>query len=143
MKLRRAGHCRPSGMSLLVDSFLDLLAPLGDVTARRLFGGHGFYKDGIVFAVEAYGRLFVKVDEENKARFVEAGCLPFTIENKDRRAVLSYFEPPESAFINPQKMKPWAALGFEAAQRSASGKSQKSKPKNQGRSKSQASKSKR
>ena len=25
-----------------------------------------------------------------------------------REMTMSYFEPPESAFINPQKMKPWA-----------------------------------
>ncbi len=30
---------------------------------------------------------------------------------------MPYFEPPENAFINPQKMKPWALLGWEAAQR--------------------------
>jgi DNA transformation protein len=103
--------------SALIDSFLDLLAPLGGVEAVRMFGGHGFKKDGLMFALEAYGRLFIKTDDVNRAVFSDAGCEPFTYRNKDRKAIVSYFEPPESAFINPQKMKPWAVLGWEAAQR--------------------------
>ncbi len=116
-------------MNSLIDSFLDLLEPMGGVTARRLFGGHGFYKDSVIFALEAYGRLFIKVDDENRAHFEQNSCLPFTHQNKDRKAVLPYYEPPESAFINPQKMKPWAMLGFEAALRAAAKKSPASKRK--------------
>ncbi len=63
--------------SALIDSYLDLLEPpCADVTARRMFGGHGFYKDGVIFALEAYDRLFMlKVDQETRAHF-EAGVLP-------------------------------------------------------------------
>jgi DNA transformation protein and related proteins len=107
-------------MSALIDSYLDLLEPLGQVTVRRMFGGHGFYRDGVMFALEAFGRLFIKADAENKSRFTEAGCLPFAYTYKDgREMVMSYFEPPESAFINPQKMRGWAMLGVEAALRKA------------------------
>ncbi len=115
-------------MSPLVQSFLDLLAPLGEVSARRMFGGHGIYKDGLMFALEAYGRLFLKVDDESRARFVEAGCEPFTYERAGQQAaVMSYFEPPEPAFANEQKMKPWAVAGWEAALRCAKPKKKKAK----------------
>jgi len=104
--------------SALIDSFLDLLAPLGGVEAKRMFGGHGIMKQGIMFALEYRGRLFIKTDEMNRACFVEAGCEPFNPHGpKRRKVILPYFEPPESAFISPQKMKPWALLGWEAAQR--------------------------
>ncbi len=104
--------------SALIDSFLDLLAPLGGVEAKRMFGGHGIMKQGIMFALESRGRLFIKTDEMNRAVFVEAGCEPFNPHSpKRRKVILPYFEPPENAFINPQKMKPWALLGWEAAQR--------------------------
>lgn len=115
-------------MSALIDSYLDLLEPLGNVTVRRMFGGHGFYKDGVMFALEAFSRLFVKVDAENRSRFLDAGCEPFAYRNKDgRELTMSYFEPPESAFINAQKMKPWATLGVEASRRA---QARKKKPQN-------------
>lgn len=104
--------------STLLDSFLDLLAPLGGVEAKRMFGGHGIMKQGIMFALESRGRLFIKTDEMNQAVFVEAGCERFNPHGPGRRKVMMpYFEPPENAFINPQKMKLWATLGWEAAQR--------------------------
>ena len=107
-------------MSALIQSYLDLLAPLGGVSAKRMFGGHGFYKDGLMFGLEAFNRLFLKVDEMNRDRFIEAGCEPFRYTYKDgREMVMSYHEPPESAFTNEQRMKPWALLAWEAAQRSA------------------------
>lgn len=84
-----------------------------------MFGGHGFYKDGLMFALEAFNRLFIKADDSNKERFTGAGCEPFTYTYKDGRTmVMSYYEPPEAAFANPQRMKPWATLGWEAAARS-------------------------
>ncbi len=80
--------------------YLDLLAPLGGVEAKRLFGGHGFKKDGIMFALEAYGRLFIKTDELNRTVFIDAGCEPFTLQNKDRKSVrcriLNHLRTPSS-----------------------------------------------
>lgn len=107
-------------MAPLIQSYLDLLAPLGGVTAKRMFGGHGFYKEGLMFALEAFNRLFIKADDTNRDRFTSAGCEPFTHTYKDgREMTMSYFEPPEAAFTNEQRMKPWALLGWEAAQRNA------------------------
>ena len=121
-------------MSALIDSYLDLLEPLGNVTVRRMFGGHGFYKDGVMFALEAFSRLFIKADDGNRSRFLDAGCAPFAYRTKDgREMTMSYFEPPESAFINSQKMKPWAMMGVEAAMRAPARKkkSQNAKHKSQ------------
>jgi DNA transformation protein len=105
---------------MTVDDMLDLLASVGEVTPRRMFGGTGFYKNGIMFALEAYGRLFLKTDEENRQTFVDAGCEPFRFVDKDgNETVMSYWEPPESALSSPMKMKPWALLGVEASLRKA------------------------
>jgi DNA transformation protein len=113
-------------MSPLIQSYLDLLAPLGGVSARRMFGGHGFYKDGVMFALEAFNRLFIKADDLNRDRFTEAGCEPFTYTYKDgREMVMSYYEPPEATFANEQRMKSWALLGWEAALRGVKPKTKK------------------
>ncbi|RBP40511.1 DNA transformation protein [Roseimicrobium gellanilyticum] len=108
------------------DDMLDLLASVGEVIPRRMFGGTGFYKNGIMFALEAYGRLFLKTDEENRQIFIDAGCEPFKFVDKDgNETVMSYWEPPESALSSPMKMKPWALLGVEASLRNAKPKSKK------------------
>jgi DNA transformation protein len=92
-----------------------------------MFGGTGFYKNGIMFALEAYGRLFMKTDAESRERFIDSGCEPFAFEGKNgREMVTSYYEPPESAFSSPLKMKPWALLGVEASLRAAKPKTKKS-----------------
>jgi DNA transformation protein len=122
---------------MTVDDMLDLLASVGEVTPRRMFGGTGFYKNGIMFALEAYGRLFLKTDEENRQTFIDAGCEPFKFVDKDgHETVMSYWEPPENALSSPMKMKPWALLGVEASLRKAKPKSKaKKKPKQEAEAK--------
>ena len=33
------------------DQVLDMLAPLGDITARSMFGGHGLYWNDVIFGI--------------------------------------------------------------------------------------------
>ena len=112
---------------MTADDMIDLLDSVGGVTSRRMFGGTGFYKNGIMFALEASGRLYIKVDDECRPVFEEAGCEAFSFIHKGRPMTMSYYEPPESAFSSPLKMKRWALLGVEASLRAAKPKS-KSKP---------------
>lgn len=113
-------------MSAFVDSLLDLLQPLGEVKARRMFGGYGIYKDGVMFGLVAEDRFYLRSDDHCKEAFIERGCEPFVFGYRNGKAIVSkYFEPPESAFINEQKMKPWAMLAWESTQRSPSPKKKK------------------
>jgi DNA transformation protein and related proteins len=110
-------------MSTFVDSLLDLLMPLGEVRARRMFGGHGIYKDDVMFGLVANDRFYIRTDDENKQRFIDQGMEPFVFGERNGKAVVSrYYEPPEAAFVNAQKMKPWAMLGVEASVRGAKAK---------------------
>ncbi len=40
----------------------DLFAPFGPVVARRMFGGAGLYRDGLMFALVFDGVIFLRVD---------------------------------------------------------------------------------
>ena len=108
-------------MSTFVDSLLDLLAPLGGVTARRMFGGYGIYKETLMFGLVADDRFYIRTDEETRDRFLDKGCEPFVFgRNKEGKEIVSkYYEPPEMAFANEQRMKPWALMGWECSLRSA------------------------
>jgi DNA transformation protein len=97
---------------------LDLVALLGRVEARRMFGGHGLYAEGVMFALLDDGELFLKTDGETRARFVAAGCRRWTyVHGKVRMEETSYFRPPDAAHEDPEAMLPWARLAVEAARR--------------------------
>lgn len=103
------------------DGFLDylheLLGPLGKVSIRRMFGGHGVYLDGLFIAIVADGRIFLKVDEETKPRFLAAGCAPFAIVHKGQPLEMSYWSVPDEAMDTSEDMAPWAKLAIGAAMR--------------------------
>jgi DNA transformation protein and related proteins len=105
---------------------IELLSPLGPVRARPMFGGQGFYIDGLFAALIAGGELYLKVDDETQARFEAAGCKPFTFEMKNgQQTSMRYYRPPEEALESPPLMLPWARLAFEAALRAANAKAKK------------------
>ncbi len=56
------------------DHVLDLLAPLGPVTARRMFGGFGITLDGVMFALIADDVLYLKVDDRTRPDYEAAGA---------------------------------------------------------------------
>lgn len=97
---------------------LEMLEPLGGVSAKRMFGGHGFFRDGLMFGLVADGVFYLKVDQENAADFEEKGLPPFSYEKKDGKVfAMSYRQCPEEALESPLVMKRWAAAAFEAAMR--------------------------
>jgi DNA transformation protein len=101
-----------------VSHCLELLAPLGAVRARRMFGGHGLYVADVFVALIADDRLYMKVDEQSRAAFERAGCEPFAYSRRDRDAVtLGYWSAPEEALDSPGAMAPWARLALAAALR--------------------------
>jgi DNA transformation protein len=93
----------------------ELLEPLGRVTLRRMFGGHGVYVDGVFMAIVADGRPYFKADAETEADFVAAGCTPFLFESRGKSVPSSYWSVPESALDSADDMRPWARRAIAAA----------------------------
>lgn len=94
----------------------ELLASVGPVRTRRMFGGHGFYVDDLFVAILAFDKLFLKVDTTTEARFREAGGEPFGYEAQGRgRVSLHYWTAPADAMESPALMRPWARLAMAAA----------------------------
>ncbi len=61
------------------DSFAEFLreqlAPLGRVTLRRMFGKTGVFCDGVMFGMVTDNMLYLRVDDDNREAFEEAGVL--------------------------------------------------------------------
>ena len=100
-----------------VDYVMELLGPFGTVGARRMFGGHGVYLDGLMFAIVSEDTLYLKADEMNRIEFEQAGCEIFGYARKGRRATLGFFRAPEDAMESPELMLPWARTAYAAALR--------------------------
>jgi len=96
---------------------LELLAPVGPVRARAMMGGHLIHCGALPVALVADDRLYLKVDEETKGAFAEAGGEPFTYPRRGRRIEMSYWSPPDGALDDPESMQPWAELAVAAAAR--------------------------
>ena len=58
-----------NGRSDFVGYLMELLAPFGNVRATRMFGGHGIFKDELMFGLVADETLYLKADNENRANF--------------------------------------------------------------------------
>jgi DNA transformation protein and related proteins len=106
----------------LVTHVLELLAPLGRTRAKRMFGGHGLYVDDVFIALIAFERLYLKVDDDTRARFEAAGCQPFIYDGKGKPITMSYWTVPPDAMESPALMQPWARLAMAAALRAKSAK---------------------
>lgn len=103
-----AGHC------------LDLFAELGPVEARSMFGGHAFFLGRAMFAIGDADewQVWLKVDDDTRPRFLDAGGKAFTYRAKGRRSVtMSFVTPPEGAMEDGERMLPWARLALAAAGR--------------------------
>jgi DNA transformation protein and related proteins len=106
----------------LVDHCLELLAPLGAVRAKRMFGGHGLYVDELFVAIIAFERLYLKVDAHTQPAFESAGCEPFVYDGKGKPITMSYWTVPAEAMESPGLMQPWARQAIEAALRARAAK---------------------
>jgi DNA transformation protein len=100
----------------------ELLSSVGCVVARRMFGGHGLYCEGTMFALIADDVLYLKVDEGNRAEFERAGATPFVYEARGKRAVMSYFRAPDGVLESTELARPWARSAYAAALRGRASK---------------------
>ena len=113
-----------------VDHVVETMREFGPVTAKAMFGGWGLYHEGLFFALIAEEALYLKVDDENRARFESANLQPFVYVTKDGdRMSMSYSQAPPEALETPAVMVEWARLGYAAALRAKTRKpSRKRKP---------------
>jgi DNA transformation protein len=115
-----------AGESEFVGFVLESLRPLGRVGARRMFGGHGIFMDGLMFGLIADDQLFLKVDDGNRAAYEAEGLQPFTYSGKGRPIELSYREAPSEGFDDPEVLCDWARDAYAAALRAEARKTRKS-----------------
>ena len=131
------------------DSFAEFLseqlAPLGNITMRRMFGKTGVFCDGFMFGMVTDNTLYLRVDDDNHAAFQEAASSPpLNYRKKGETIDLSFWRAPERLFDEPDELVTWARIALAAAHRVAAKRGRpvpKAKPKVSGTARSRRSRS--
>jgi DNA transformation protein len=108
--------------SEFVEFVVESLQPLGGVSARRMFGGWGLYKDGVMFALIAYETLYFKVDGGNRQAYEAAGLSHFTYTDQGKPIRVPYRAAPPEGFDDPDILCAWARDAHAAALRTRKAK---------------------
>lgn len=86
----------------------ELLGDIGGVTSRAMFGGYGIYREGVIFALIAEGRLYFKVGQSNQADYDAYGSEPFVYTGKgDKPISMSYWELPAEVMEDRGLLEEW------------------------------------
>ncbi|WP_235296532.1 TfoX/Sxy family protein [Portibacter marinus] len=93
----------------------DQLSEFGEVTSKKMFGGVGFYHDGVMFGMIGNDTFRLKVDEVNQPDFEARGMEPFYAKNKKKG--MPYWEVPADVLEDRDQLKLWAKKAYEAALR--------------------------
>lgn len=105
---------------------LELLAPIGGVSARRMFGGTGLFRNGLMFGLMAGEELYFKAGDANRPDYEAAGEEPFSYDTKDGRHTLtSYWHCPNDLLDDPDNFLVWARKAIDASASAAKPKARK------------------
>lgn len=87
---------------------VDELARLGNVTSKKMFGGHGIFDDGIMFAlVDSTGAAFLRADESIAGEFEAAGS--------KRHGRMPYWSIPDHVLGDSDLLVEWAGTARSVA----------------------------
>jgi DNA transformation protein len=106
-----------------VTEVLDRMGILGAVSARKMFGGHGIFLDGRMFALIADNELYLKADEHSRAHFDALDLPRFGYTQASGKTVnMAYHLAPEDFFEDRDAAQTWAQRAWEAALRAPAAK---------------------
>ena len=104
----------------------ELLEPLGPVVFKRLFGGEALTLGGVTFAFIMGETLYLRVDDDTRPAFEDAGMEPFSYNTKKKRVMVrSFFAVPEDLYDDGDEFCDWARAALGAAQVAARAKAAK------------------
>lgn len=94
----------------------DVLRLVPELSSRAMFGGHGIYSQGTIFAIVIGDQLYFKVGEANRGEYEAAGSEPFTYERKDgKSSTMSYWAVPGEVMEHPEIAAEWAHRAWQVS----------------------------
>ena len=111
----------PKERPQIIDHLCDVLAPLGPVEARSMFGGWGLYLDGVMFALIAGKEAYFRADDDTRHEYESLGLSRFK-PRAEKPMTMPYYPIPPDLFDDPDSMVEWGERALAAARRAKSKK---------------------
>ena len=111
------------------DFVVELFAPLGLVTVRRMFGGAGVFSNKVMFALLAEGEIYLKCDAALREALEAENSDPFVWvrPSEGRQFDMGYLKLPSDAAEDPDTASVWGRRALDVALKAKSAK-KKTKP---------------
>ena len=95
----------------------DLFINMPDVSIRRMFGGAGIFREGLMFAIAgSEDGVAFKADNQNAGRFADAGAVEWVYEGGSQKPKkMGYWFAPAEILDDPEMFREWALSAFDAA----------------------------
>src|SRR5690349_8251068 len=116
-------------MSGYQDQLAELFEPVGGVSLRRMFGGIGVFRNGLMFGLVIGDVLFFKADDTTSPAFEAEGYQRWVYDGHKRPVEMPYWQAPERLFDEPDAFTEWALAAYAAAERKKVAKGAKPKAK--------------
>jgi DNA transformation protein len=120
-------------MAADADFVIDLFAPMGTVTVKRMFGGAGVYAEGVMFALlDGGGGVWIKTDDTLREELGACGSAAFryTFPRGPRAGEtvdMGYWSLPDSAIDDPDEASGWGRKALAIAHAKAKAKKPRKK----------------
>lgn len=105
--------------SEFVGHVIGLMAGLGDVRARAMFGGYCIYLRQTAFAIVVADRLYFRTDSVTRPGYEGRDAEPFSYVNRGKTVAIPYHEAPADALESPESMRSYALEAIAASLRAA------------------------
>ncbi len=84
---------------------VEKLAPIGGVSSKKMFGGHGLFHEGKMFGlIDSKGGSFMKADDSNRDGFIEKGS--------HQHSKMPYYSIPLDVFNDQDTFIEWAKVSI-------------------------------
>lgn len=93
----------------------ELLAGLGPIAIKRMFGAAGVYANGVMFALIDEDVLYLKADDALKAAMTAEGSVAWTYSRAAHTREMGYWRVPEAALDDPDEAVRWARAALAVA----------------------------
>ena len=93
---------------------LEQLADAGGVSARRMFGAFGLYRNDVFFAIISGDTLFFKVSDASRADYETRGMARFRPYRDKPQLSMSYYEVPADVLEDADECVRWAMRAVAA-----------------------------
>lgn len=101
---------------MFVEYITDILSSIKEVKSRKMFGGHGIYCNGTMFAIIIDNELYFKADNILAEEYKKFDSFPFTYKREDKTIALSYWYVPSEIIEDIDLLTDWFNKSLKLAQ---------------------------